>query len=63
MDDFYSSMKKILDNSSNEKLTKVREVYSSSLFAEALVSLNPYRCGLMAREAFLQVICQKLVTS
>ena len=45
MDDFYSSMKKILDNSSNEKPTKVREAYSSSLFAEALVPLNPYRWG------------------
>ena len=45
MDDFYSSMKEILDNSSNEKPTKVREAYSSSLFAEALVSLNPYRWG------------------
>ena len=41
MDDFYSSMKEILENSSNEKPTKVREAYSSSFFAEALVPLNP----------------------
>lgn len=45
MDDFYSSMKEILDNSSNEKPTKVREASSSSFFAEALVPLNPYRWG------------------
>ena len=43
MDDFYSSMKEILDNSSNEKPTNVREASSSSIFAEVLVPLNPYR--------------------
>ena len=47
MDDFYSSMKEILDidNSSNEKPTKVRQASSSSIFAEALVPINPYRWG------------------
>ena len=48
MDDFYSSMEEILDNSSNEKPTKVREASSSSFFAEALVPLNPYRWGTYA---------------
>ena len=43
MDDFYSSMKEILDDLTNEKTTEVKEVYSSGLFAEALVSLNPYK--------------------
>lgn len=42
MDDFYSSMKEILDNSSNEKPTKVREASSSSFFAEARVPLCPH---------------------
>lgn len=43
MDDFYSSMKEVRDNSSNEKSTKFREAYSSSFFAEALIPINPYR--------------------
>ena len=36
-----------MDNSSNEKTTKVRgtSTFSSSFFAEALVPLNPYRWG------------------
>ena len=41
MDDFYSSMKEILDNP--EKPTKVRRASSSSFFAETLVYLNTYR--------------------
>ena len=36
-------MKEILENSSNEKPTKVREASSSSFLIEALVPLNPYR--------------------
>ena len=48
MDDFYSSMKEILDdssndNSSNEKPTKQK--LGSSFFAKALVPLNPYTWG------------------
>ena len=43
MDDFYSSMKEILDNSNNEKPTKQR--LASSFFVEVLVPLNPHRWG------------------
>ena len=43
MDYFYSSMKEILDNSSNKKPTKQR--LASSFFAEALVPLNTYKWG------------------
>lgn len=43
MDDFYSSMKEILDNSNNENLTKDRKAASSSFFVEALVPINPYK--------------------
>ena len=43
MDDFYSSMKEILDNS--EKPTKDIKTSSSSFFAKALVPINPSRWG------------------
>lgn len=60
---FYSSMKEILDNSSNEKTKRFREASSSSLFAKALVPLNPHRWGPCVAGSVSASDIQKLVTS